>query len=980
MNKHHRNGAWRAMGRMVGLAAAVAVAACGGGGNAPPAENAVDASSRVAPPPETPNQTARAALAAPAFNYAEALQKSILFYEAQQSGALPSWNRVKWRGPSRLGDGSDVGKDLTGGWYDAGDHVKFGFPMASTATQLAWGALRFEAGYKASGQHQALLNNLRFVNDYFLRAHTAPSELYVQVGNGNTDHSWWGPVEVYPLAAPSYKIDATCGGSDVAAETAAAMAAASMVFKTTDVAYATTLLTHAKQLYAFADTVRAKYSDCVTDAANFYRSWSGYSDELAWGAAWLHRATGDSAYLQKAEAIVDGGGFGTEGQTGLLPYKWTHDWDSKHYGVYVLLAEATGKARYVQAIERNLDYWTTGTASGERVTYTPGGLAWLGQWGALRYAMNEAFLALVYADVVTDTAKKQRYRDFATRQVHYALGDNPRRSSYVVGFGANPPQHPHHRTSHGSWLDSQATPAQHRHTLYGALVGGPGADDAYVDDIGNFVTNEVATDYNGAFTGVLAKMNELYPGSAPLADFPPAETPTEDEIFVEAGINSTGPNYTEIKAWLNNRSGWPARHGDKLSFRYYVNLGEVVAAGVPVSAISLSTNYSQGGVASGLFRCGTSQVYYAVLDFTGTDIYPGGQSAHRKEIQFRFSAPAATSYWSPGNDPSYAGLTAGATVKTLAIPVYVDGRKVFGNEPAECGGTVIDPPAAPQGLSATGGVGSVALSWTAVTGASGYAVKRSTTGAAGSFTTVATPTGNAHTDSGLAADTTYHYVVSATNAGGEGAVSAAVSARTAAVAPGAPQPVTTPGNASVTLSWPAVAGATRYDVARAASSSGTYTSVATGLTATAWTDTGLVNGTTYWYQVTARNAVGGATSLPVSSTPVAASGACRLSFDTTNDWGAGQVLTVRLANTGTQAIANWQITWTASGDVQLQNSWNAAVTASGRGFTAKPVGWNANVAPGGSIEFGLQLGYSGTKPLPTGGGVQGLACTVEVKG
>src|SRR5262245_42174005 len=64
--------------------------------------------------------------AAATFNYGEALQKSFLFYEAQVSGHKEPWNRVGWRGDSTLNDGKGPGGsstlDLSGGWYDAGDH------------------------------------------------------------------------------------------------------------------------------------------------------------------------------------------------------------------------------------------------------------------------------------------------------------------------------------------------------------------------------------------------------------------------------------------------------------------------------------------------------------------------------------------------------------------------------------------------------------------------------------------------------------------------------------------------------------------------------------------------------------------------------------------------------------------------------------------------------------------------------------------
>ncbi|WP_246070394.1 extracellular catalytic domain type 1 short-chain-length polyhydroxyalkanoate depolymerase [Paenibacillus kobensis] len=88
-------------------------------------------------------------------------------------------------------------------------------------------------------------------------------------------------------------------------------------------------------------------------------------------------------------------------------------------------------------------------------------------------------------------------------------------------------------------------------------------------------------------------------------------------------------------------------------------------------------------------------------------------------------------------------------------------------------------------------------------------------------------------------------------------------------APAAPTSLTaSAGNASVSLSWAASSGATSYTVKRAATSAGPYTNVATGVTATSYTNTGLTNGTTYYYVVSASNSAGeSANSSQASATP-----------------------------------------------------------------------------------------------------------------
>ncbi|GIF17072.1 glycoside hydrolase family 9 protein [Actinoplanes teichomyceticus] len=608
----------------------------------------------------------RPAVAAGAFNYGEALQKSMFFYQAQIAGVKPSWSQVSWRGDAAVDDGADVGRDLSGGWFDAGDHVKFGFPMAFTTTMLAWGAVEYRDAYASSGQLTSLLNNLRVPNDYFIKAHPSANVLYGQVGRGDDDHKWWGPAEVMPMARPAYRIDASCGGSDLAGETAAAMAASSIVFRPTDPAYADQLLTHARQLYTFADTVRKAYSDCITDAAAYYKSWSGYQDELVWGAIWLYRATGDTAYLSKAESEYDA--LGTEPQTSTRSYKWTIAWDNKQFGAYVLLANLTGKQKYIDDANRWLDWWTVGV-NGEKVRYSPGGEAVLDSWGSLRYAANTAFVALVYSDHTADATRKARYHDFAVRQIDYALGDNPRRSSYLVGFGANAPKNPHHRTAHGSWWDNMTVPAETRHVLYGALVGGPSApDDAYTDQRSDYVRNEVATDYNAGFTSAVARLHREYGGS-PLAGFPQPEKPDLDEITVETTVMQDGPRDTALKVMIYNRSAYPARALTSASYRYYFRREGT-------AAIQVTPGYTQGCPAPSAARQVSGDLWYVEVNCAGHRIAPAGQSAHRMEVQFKVGV-ADGGTWDASNDPSYLAGTA----VNRNVPLYEAGRLIWGREP-----------------------------------------------------------------------------------------------------------------------------------------------------------------------------------------------------------------------------------------------------------------------------------------------------------
>ena len=595
------------------------------------------------------------------YNYGEALQKSLLFYELQRSGDLPEQVRCNWRGDSGLNDGSDAGLDLTGGWYDAGDNVKFNLPMAYSAAMLAWSYYEFPEAYEESGQLEYLLGDIRWVTDYLMRCHPEDNVYYYQVGDGNADHSWWGPCEVMTMNRPSYFVDSSNPGSAAAGEAAAALAAACVVFEDADPEYSELCLSHAQSLYAFADETRS--DDGYTAANGFYNSWSGFYDELAWAGAWLYIATGDEAYLDNAVSCYPQASQDSD---------WAMCWDDVHIGAALLLSEITGDDTYTSAVEQHLDFWCND------ITYTPDGLAWLDSWGSLRYATTTGFIAAVYSRSSNCPSDKAgTYWDFALSQCNYALGSSGR--SYVVGFGENPPEHPHHRTAQGSYCDNMNEPSSHRHTLYGALVGGPDATGNYTDTVSDYTANEVACDYNAGFTGLLAAMYSEYHGQT-LIDFGAVE-PVGTEYSVNASVNAQGDGFIEIKTVVLDMTAWPARAATDVELRYFVDLSELYEAGYDASDVQITTNYMQSGRVDGLKVWNEeNHIYYLSIVYDDGALYPGGQSQYQSEVQTRMTGPSGI--WDDSNDFSYEGLS---NNDGTHLGLYENGVLIYGSEPSEDG-------------------------------------------------------------------------------------------------------------------------------------------------------------------------------------------------------------------------------------------------------------------------------------------------------
>jgi hypothetical protein len=446
-----------------------------------------------------------AALAPADYDFREVLSKAYLFYDAQRSGHLGKRNRVPWRGDSALLDKGPAGQDLTGGFYDAGDHLKSAMSMGVAASTLAWGLLEFPAAHERAGQAGIAAGQVRWAAEWLLKAHISDNELVAQAGDFGIDHAFWGrpedldaKVKKGEMTRPAYLINATHPGSDIAGEASAALAAAAKVFERSDPTFARKCLEHSKTLYRFAKKYRGLAGESVPQLALIYNS-TAYRDDLAWAAAWLALATGEPAYATEA--------------AGWLEEAWTAEkerwyyivsnWNNMAWSAQLLLARLTSNPTYVKGTKDFLDSWRLG----KHVHYSRKGLAFADDWATLRNSANAALIGLVYAKHVGPRAGAP-YECWALSQLRYMLGDSGR--SYVVGYGKHFPTQPHQRAAScpnapaGCNYLQLHSPDPNPHVLVGALVGGPYRNDTFPDDRQNYAKSEVGIEYNAGFTAAAA--------------------------------------------------------------------------------------------------------------------------------------------------------------------------------------------------------------------------------------------------------------------------------------------------------------------------------------------------------------------------------------------------------------------------------------------------------------------------------------------
>lgn len=444
-------------------------------------------------------------------NYYEALAMSLYMYDANACGSGITDGPLTWRGDchtydaeASVGDlgGSEKsivdpdgdGKvDVSGGFHDAGDHIKFNLTIGFGINSLALSDYLNPEVYEKAGCKDHLIYELKWGADYlmkttFLDGSGNVAAIAHVVANGGEDHAIWSSPEVQTYKRPIYWLTAGKNNSAVCCEMAAGLAGTAYVLKDTEPGYAEKCIKYAKALLAFGQKNVGNEGGGLAD---FYGTEAQYQDEEAMAQAWLWLCkAGD-----KPTRVPKNKDYGNSQYDG-----WVYCWNKVWQGYSALMYKATGEQAFADELKVELE------SQGDLKvgTYNADG------WGASRYncAKQMDAIALANGDKDADYAKAAKY------QMDHILGDNSLGYSFLLGYGDKWPVHIHHRAANpGSDANGASSNPSAKYTAYGLLVGG---DDksGYQDQTDKYQYTEGALDYNGCFAIACAGIANLYGGDA----------------------------------------------------------------------------------------------------------------------------------------------------------------------------------------------------------------------------------------------------------------------------------------------------------------------------------------------------------------------------------------------------------------------------------------------------------------------------------
>lgn len=471
--------------------------------------------------------------------YKKALWITTRFYGTQRSGAGHSWliadheptntSSVTNANLTAFVKGQDFVKDadgdydLTGGWFDCGDHARFGQTEFYSAYMLALGYSEFPAGYDDYysadyvGYRTAkdytwagkkgvpngipdILDEIKYATDFFKKCVRSSTEFYYQVGDGDADHQVWCTSPVKATLSNSQGgekegsrpvLKATGNATSVAALCGATLALMSTEYAPFDPAYAASCLEKAKVAYDFVMNT----SKGNSGAGGYYPAKGKYEPDIVIFCMEMYRATGDETYKQKALENISF----MEGSS-----TWNHNFSLCYNNTEDLAYYLLGMYANNELAKERLTYYVNDLykpSSGYILNVKHDG------WGVLRFPANQAFVLGLY-DKMNDNLST--VNPYSLASIEYIMGSNSKKFSYIVGLTDNSPKHPHHRNYYGEDGNSEAVCNNFNKVVeLGYMVGGSLDDGDYTDDEKSYTYSEGGIDYNAGLVSALGYINSI---------------------------------------------------------------------------------------------------------------------------------------------------------------------------------------------------------------------------------------------------------------------------------------------------------------------------------------------------------------------------------------------------------------------------------------------------------------------------------------
>jgi endoglucanase len=437
--------------------------------------------------------------------------------------------------PCLQGSGCDYKLDVTGGWYDAGDHGKYvvngGIAAWTLMNQFERAKQRGTEADIADGKLNIpekknkipdILDEARWELDFMLKMQVPDGQPKAGMVHHKIHDKEWTALGIRPDEDPIARFlwpPSTAATLNLAATAAQG----ARIWAGLDKAYAAKCLAAAEKAWNAAVANPAVFAGSAAIGGGPYED-KHLADEFYWAAAELFITTKKdvykafiekSPYFEKIPTTVGDDGIPT-----------AFDWGNVQALGTISLAVVPNNlpAKDIDdckvAIEAAADAFAALVdQQGYRLPFKPGTKGY--PWGSNSFILNNA----VVLGLANDFSAEPKYLDAIAEAMNYILGRNPLDKSYVTGYGERPLEHPHHRFwAHQANAKFPSAPP-------GIVSGGPnsGLQDPYVqaaglagcapekcfaDNIEAWSANEIAINWNAPLAWVASFLDEKAEGKA----------------------------------------------------------------------------------------------------------------------------------------------------------------------------------------------------------------------------------------------------------------------------------------------------------------------------------------------------------------------------------------------------------------------------------------------------------------------------------